>query len=344
MREGSPSSCAFVARVVARSCIRFSSLVSHARAIAGGEKRPCYTGRMRNNILHTAIALTDRDLLARVAALAGTERETTAELVAHLAALELRPNLYLAQGYGSLFRYCTGALRFSEDAACNRIQAAHACRRFPVIVDLLAAGTLSLTAVRLLEPHLTAANHEAVLARAANGSKEDIEALVAELAPKPDVVSSVRKLPGPRETQGLPAPSLALSLETDPEPSALPRPDGDGSLSDPASVAPISAEPASSVDASRPAPTTLPTLRALSCGPCPPAVTGSSSRSGRRRTTSSAGCRPCCAARSGTGIRRRSSTGRWTCFARRSSRPGWARLRRRQTALTKTVSVLERIR
>src|SRR5437762_2941387 len=134
---------------------------------------------MKTNILTTAIALSDQGLLARIAALAGTERETTAELVAHLAALELRPSAYVAQGFGSLFRYCTGALRLSEDAACARIQVARACTAFPVILDLLAAGSVSLTAVKLLEPHLTAENHAAILARAANRSREDVEALVA---------------------------------------------------------------------------------------------------------------------------------------------------------------------
>jgi hypothetical protein len=64
---------------------------------------------MRTNILAIAVALPDRDLLARLDALAATEREAMAEMVAHLAALERRPSLYLAQGYGSLFEYCTRA-------------------------------------------------------------------------------------------------------------------------------------------------------------------------------------------------------------------------------------------
>jgi len=80
-------------------------------------------------VLATAVALSDGDLLARIDALAGNEREASAELVAHLAALELRPAAYAAQGYGSLFNYCTQALRLSEDAACNRIEAARICRR-----------------------------------------------------------------------------------------------------------------------------------------------------------------------------------------------------------------------
>jgi hypothetical protein len=153
---------------------------------------------MKNNILVTAAALSDQDLLARLEVLASREREASVELVAHLAALDSRPALYAARGYGSLFSYCTQALRLSEDAACNRIAAARACRRFPVILDLLAAGSLTLTSVRLLARHLTAENHEVVLAKAGNRSLREIERLVAELAPRPDVPSTVRKLPGPK--------------------------------------------------------------------------------------------------------------------------------------------------
>jgi hypothetical protein len=166
---------------------------------------------MNTNMLALASGLSDQDLLARVGALAGKEREATAELVAHLAALDDRPSLYAARGYGSLFDYCAQVLRLSEDATCNRIHAARACRRFPMILDLLASGTMSLTSVRMLRPHLTPENHEAVLARAGGRSRREIEALVAELAPRPDVPSSVRKLP-----TAMPAPmSPAARVETD---------------------------------------------------------------------------------------------------------------------------------
>ena len=162
---------------------------------------------MSMNILATAIALTDRELLARMPVLAGQERTATSELVAHLAALRLRPSLYAAEGYGSLFAYCRRALRLSEDAASNRIHAAKACLKFPLVLDLLASGELSLSAVRMLRPHLTTENHERVLACARNARRVDIERLVAELAPRPDVPSSVRKLPRrgaaqPRPTEG----------------------------------------------------------------------------------------------------------------------------------------------
>ena len=82
---------------------------------------------MNTNLLVTASALSDQDLLARLEGLAGKEREASAELVAHLAVLDTRAALYAVEGYGSLFSYCTQALRLSEDAACSRIAAARAC-------------------------------------------------------------------------------------------------------------------------------------------------------------------------------------------------------------------------
>jgi len=152
---------------------------------------------MNTNMLAVASSLSDHDLLDRLSALAGKEREASLELVAHLAALDARPSLYAARGFGSLFNYCTEALRLSEDAACNRIVAARACLRFPAILESLASGAMSLTSVRLLHRHLTPENHQDVLARAGGRSRREIEALVAELAPRPDAPTSVRKLPAP---------------------------------------------------------------------------------------------------------------------------------------------------
>jgi hypothetical protein len=181
---------------------------------------------MNTNMIAVASSLSDHDLLDRIAALAGKEREASAELVAHLAALDDRPSLYAAGGYGSLFDYCTQVLRLSEDATCNRIHAARACRSFPVILDHLASGAMSLTSVRLLRWHLTPENHEAVLARACGRSRREIEALVAELAPRPDVPSSVRKLPSvtlvgaptPVSAPTLPATSVEAAIVAPPEP------------------------------------------------------------------------------------------------------------------------------
>jgi hypothetical protein len=74
---------------------------------------------------------------------------------------------------------------------------------------------MSLTSVRLLRRHLTPENHEAVLARAHGRSRREIEALVAELAPRPDVPSVVRKLPAPAPVTAPCPPATAIQVATD---------------------------------------------------------------------------------------------------------------------------------
>lgn len=145
--------------------------------------------------------LSDGALLARVTQLAANEAEVTAELVAHLAELDLR-RLYLARGCSSLFVYCTEVLHFSGHAAYARIEAARAARRFPRILVDLASGALHLTAVCLLAPVLDDSNHTRLLDAARHCSKRRVEALVAAERPRPDAPSRVRKLPA-RKSQGV---------------------------------------------------------------------------------------------------------------------------------------------
>jgi hypothetical protein len=56
--------------------------------------------------------------------------------------------LYLAQGYSSLFTYCTQALHLSEHAALGRIEVARAARRLPMILDRLVDGSVTVTVAR----------------------------------------------------------------------------------------------------------------------------------------------------------------------------------------------------
>src|SRR5436190_20794268 len=142
--------------------------------------------------------LSDQDLLAHLQLAAQTERRATAHLVALLIELDSR-RLYLSEGFPSLFVYCTDALHLSEPATYNRIEVARAARRFPIVLDGLAAGELTLASVKLLAPHLTPDNHRDVLAQVRHKSKRDIELLVAALHPRPDVPSAIRKLPASRQ-------------------------------------------------------------------------------------------------------------------------------------------------
>lgn len=147
--------------------------------------------------------LSDEQLAARVHKLADDERRITATLIASLAEFDAR-RLYLREGCSSLFTYCTHVLRLSEHAAYGRIEAARAARRFPVLLDALSQGTLTLTSICLLAPHLTQDNLHGVLAAARHKSKREVELVVATLRPQPPVAASVRKLPAPKPAASIP--------------------------------------------------------------------------------------------------------------------------------------------
>jgi len=104
-------------------------------------------------------------------------------------------------------------LHLSEDAAYNRAAAARAVRRFPVILDGLADGSLNVTTVKLLRKVLTPESHLALLAEAKHRSNKEVKVIVARLAPQPDVPSSIRKLPPPRTV--VPSPVAAPPGEED---------------------------------------------------------------------------------------------------------------------------------
>jgi hypothetical protein len=87
------------------------------------------------------------------------------ELIVALAEVDARWP-YLGEGCSSLFVYCTRVLHLSEHAAYGRIEAARAARKFPLILELLVEGALTLTAVTLLTPHLTPENAAQILDRA----------------------------------------------------------------------------------------------------------------------------------------------------------------------------------
>ena len=124
------------------------------------------------------------------------ERGVTAQALAYLAEVDAR-KAYVPAGYDSMFAYCVGALRLSEQAARKRIHAARAARRFPAIFPAVAEGRLHLSGVVLLAPHLTETTADDLLAAAAGQGKAEIERLLAERFPRPEVMAWVETLPAP---------------------------------------------------------------------------------------------------------------------------------------------------
>jgi hypothetical protein len=137
--------------------------------------------------------LTDSALLRELHSLVAQDRATTALLIAHLGETDAR-RLYAPAGYPSMFEYCVKELHFSEDEAYRRIRAARLARQFPSIHDRLADGRLNVTALTLLAPYLSGDNAEGLLSAATRKSKAQIEQLLAERFPQPDLPTLIAPL------------------------------------------------------------------------------------------------------------------------------------------------------
>src|SRR5207247_3373869 len=152
--------------------------------------------------------LSDRSLLDSLASRLRQQRAISSDLLADLAEVDAR-RLYVPAGYPSMFLYCVQELRLSEQAAFHRIRGARTARQYPGVFTALADGHLHLSAVVLLAPYLTAENADELLAAAADKSKSEIERLLAERFPQPDIpahVQQLRELP-PQLSPGIVGPS-----------------------------------------------------------------------------------------------------------------------------------------
>ena len=124
-----------------------------------------------------------------------------------------------------MFAFCTRSLHMSEQAAYSRIEAARLSRRFPVIIDMIGDGRLSLATVGLLAPHLSEENCELLLDGASFQSKREVERLIAALHPQPDIPAMIRALPETVDRTEAPpmappqaAPPLSASAPPQPVP------------------------------------------------------------------------------------------------------------------------------
>ena len=162
--------------------------------------------------LHT---VPDDELLRRLHELTAHSRSTLADLIAHIGEVDAR-RLYARKAFPSMFAYCTQALHLSEAEAYRRITVARAARKHEVLLAMLRDGRIHLSGMALLVPLLTEENRNAVLERARHRSKRQIEELVAELSPRPDVPSGMRKL------QPRPAPARGVTRSGDQDSAVCP--------------------------------------------------------------------------------------------------------------------------
>lgn len=114
-----------------------------------------------------------------------------AVLIEYLAELDDR-RLCVGRGFPSLYEYCVNALKFSEGEAYRRIRAVRAVRKRPELLRLLEDGSLSLSAVVLLHPHLEQAHGDEALKRAIGLGTRRLEIMLAEYVTAPACRDSIR--------------------------------------------------------------------------------------------------------------------------------------------------------
>jgi len=93
-----------------------------------------------------------------------------------------------------MFAWCVGEWHMSEDMAYKRIRAARAGQRFPAILLAIEEGRLHLTAVVFLAPHLTRENAGELIAAATHRTKAEVERLLAERFPQPDLATFIHPI------------------------------------------------------------------------------------------------------------------------------------------------------
>src|SRR6187399_954477 len=147
-----------------------------------------------NTTMNALTHLSEHELLEHFTNLVARDRRTTARLLVAIAEIDER-KLWAAHACPSMFAFCVERFHMSEQVTAKRIWAARTARRFPVVLEMVERGQLHLAAIHLLARHLTPENCSDVLLRARHKSSREIERLVAVLAPRPDVASTVRALP-----------------------------------------------------------------------------------------------------------------------------------------------------
>jgi hypothetical protein len=168
----------------------------------------------------------DGVLLRDLTSIVQRDHHTTAELLCHIAEVDGR-GLYRSAAYPNMYQYCLGELHMSEDEAFKRIRVARAARDFPALLDMLGDGRLHLTGALTLVPALTRKNADELLSGAVHKTRAQIEQLLAERFPKPDVATSLQAVPAPERAEHVTqvwndSPTFALSAEpAEPGPSCV---------------------------------------------------------------------------------------------------------------------------
>jgi len=137
--------------------------------------------------------LSNQQITNNLVALCRRERLLTVEVLKYLNEIERR-QLYLQEGFSSMFSYCTEKLRYSESAANRRIRAARCLRDYPRVFEMLQSGELSLSTLSLVAGRLNESNCSELLNAVAGRSYQEVEAYLAKSQERTLVRESIKPI------------------------------------------------------------------------------------------------------------------------------------------------------
>lgn len=151
---------------------------------------------------------SDAEVAHGVRSAHAVERGNTAESIAWLGEFQDR-RLHVPEGFPDALSWCMAELHLAKSSAYKRLRAARAARRFPVLFPALADGRLHVSAIVLLEPHLTQDNVDELVTAATHQTCEAIELLLAKRWPRPDVPTTLWSANGTGVKVPVPTSTLA---------------------------------------------------------------------------------------------------------------------------------------
>jgi 5-methylcytosine-specific restriction endonuclease McrA len=159
----------------------------------------------------------DDVLMRDLTSIVQRDRHTTAELLSHIAEVDRR-GLCRAAAYPNMYMYCFKELHMSEDEAFKRIRVARAARDYPVLLEMLGDGRLHLSGALTLVPALTRDTADELLSGAVHKTRAQIELLLAERFPKPDVPTTLQVIEAPDRAEhvseaSMDAPTFELACD-----------------------------------------------------------------------------------------------------------------------------------
>ncbi len=138
--------------------------------------------------------LSDLELVSALQSMCVERRRLVADSIKLLVDLENR-NLHARMACSSLHDFCQRLLKMSDSSAYRHMTAARMVRRFPCLLAKIENAELHLSSLVLLRDVLTESNVELVIEAASGKTTQQVEELVARLAPKPDLPTMIKRLP-----------------------------------------------------------------------------------------------------------------------------------------------------